>query len=417
MSVIPFSSTRLVAPAALILASLVAMPARGQEWVRQRMVQPDSISGNTGSRGGESARIGAIQGSLSLFAELRFNDNIRLEDSGAKSGTSLQLGGRVGLNYPISDMNELTLEASVAQEFFLGSVSGEKSFRTIEPGSTLGMNVIVGRAKIHPFITAQLQEDPITAPVLDNTARYGRLNVDGGVQVDWDMNRVIWQGSAVYGRQEEISGGNGSLNAWRRALSLRPLFPLGPGQAWGLAVSYSENDYDRSIQNDSTTFTYGGLLALSVGKNKRMQASAGISNTNYDTRGSINDFEDRNDFYAQVQFDHQMRRSLRYTILLRHDGYEGFGTNFYQITSIGITPQMNVFSRGELSTGLTYEWIDESGPKGETAERIGLNVALKMPLGRRFDGTVSWQYFSKDSDVAGRGYGRQLWALRLNYTP
>lgn len=381
------------------------------------MVQPDSISGNSGSRGGAAARIGAITGSISVFAELRFNDNIRLEESGDKAGTSLQLGGKIGFNYPITEANEITLEASAAQEFFLGGVRGEKSFRTIEPGSTLGMNVVIGRAKVHPFITAQLQEDPITAPVLDNTQRYGRLNVDAGVQVDWDMNRVIWQGSAIVGRQEEVSGGSGSLNAWRQAVSIRPLFPLGPGQAWGLSASLSKNDYDRRIQNDSTTFSYGGLFALSVGKNKRLQASAGISDTNYETIGSINDFEDRNGLYAQIQFDHQVRRTMRYTVLLRQDGYEGFGTNFYQITSIGITPQMNVFSRGELSTGLTYEWIDESGPRGETAERIGLNVALKMPLGRRFDGTASWQYFSKDSDTPGRSYTRQLWAIRVNYTP
>ncbi len=381
------------------------------------MVQPDSISGNSGSRGGESARIGAIQGSISFFAELRFNDNIRLEESANSSGPSLQLGGKVGFNYPISDMNEIALEASVAQEFFLGSVKGEKSFRTIEPGSTLGMNVLVGRAKIHPFITAQLQEDPITAPVLDNTARYGRLNVDAGVQLDWDMNRVIWQGSALMGRQEEISGGNGSLNAWRRAVSLRPMFPLGPGQAWGLSASLSKNDYDRRIQNDSTTFSYGGLFALSVGKNKRLQASGGISNTDYDTSGSIQDFEDASGLYGQVQFDHQVRRTMRYTVMLRHDDYEGFGTNFYHITSLGITPQMNVFRRGELSTGFTYEWIDESGPKGEASNRVGINIALKMPLGRRIDGTVSWQYYSKDADTPARGYTRQLWALRLNYTP
>jgi hypothetical protein len=387
-----------------------------QEWVRQRIVQPDSLSGTAGSRAGAAARIGAIEGSMSVFAELRFNDNVRLETT-TGSGTSLQLGGKFGLHYPITEMNELTLEASVSQEFFLDGVKGQDSYRTIEPGSTLGLDVVVGSAKFHPFITVQLQEDPITSPVLGDTNRYGRLNIDAGVQADWDLNRVILQGSVIAGRQEEVSGGNGSLNAWRQALALRAVFPMSPGQAWGLNVSYSENDYDRTIQNDSTTFSYGPFIAKSLGRNRRMQASGGVSRTNYDTRGSIQDFEDRNGLYGQVQFDHQLRREIRYTVLLRHDGYEGFGTNFYQITSVGLTPQFNVFARGELVTGLTYEWIDESGPNGETAKRKGANVSFKMPLGRRFDGTVGWQYFSKKSDKAFREYTRNLWSIRLTYTP
>lgn len=380
-------------------------------------MQPDSISGTAGSRGGAAARLGAIEGSISIFVEARYNDNVRLESSTPISATSLQIGGKVGIHYPLSEINEITLEASVAQEFFNRPIEGRRSYRTIEPGSTLGMNVLVGKAKLHPFITAQLQEDPITSPVLNDTDRFGRVNVDAGVQLDWDWNRVILQGSAVVGRQEELDGGNGSLNAWRRALSFRPIFPLGPGQAWGVNLSYSENDYDRTIQNDSTTFSYGGLLAMSLGNNRRTQITAGISHTDYDTAGSINDFDDRDGLYAQIQFDHQVRRNLRYTVLVRHDGYEGFGTNFYEITSVGVTPQLNVFRRAELSTGATYEWIRESGSQGERAERIGLNIALKTPIGRKFDGTISWQYFSKDSDKLTRDYTRQLWAIRVNYTP
>lgn len=397
---------------------VIAAPKQSiaQEWVRQRMVQPDSLSGTAGSRAGAAAKIGAIEGSLSVFAELRFNDNVRLEPT-TSSGTSLQLGGKFGLNYPISETNELTLEASVAQEFFLDGVKGEDSYRTIEPGSTLGLDVIVGSAKFHPFITAQLQEDPITSPVLNSTNRYGRLNVDAGLQVDWDLNRVILQGSVIAGRQEEVSGGNGSLNAWRQALAFRTVFPLSPGQAWGLTLGYSENDYDRTIQNDSDTFSYGAFVAKSFGRNRRVQATVGISQTDYDTRGSIQDFEDRDGLYGQIQFDHQLRRDVRYTLLLRHDAYDGFGTNFYQITSIGLTPQFNLFARGELITGVTYEWIDESGVNGESARRTGANVAFKMPLGRRFDGTIAWQYFSKQSDNAFREYTRNLWSIRLTYTP
>lgn len=381
------------------------------------MVQPDSLSGRAGSRADAAARLGALEGAFSAFTEFRYNDNVRLEAGPGISAGSVQLGGKVRLHYPISAVNDLTLEASAAQEFFFRPIEGRQTYRTIEPGSALGLDVIVGRAKIHPFVTAQLQEDPITSPVLNDTDRFGRLNLDAGVQVDWDLNRAVLQGSAIVGRQEELDGGNGYLNAWRRAVSLRPVFPLGPGQLWGLSFSGSQNDYDRTRQNDSTTLSAGGLLSLSLGKNRRMQLSAGLSRTDYETRGSIADYDDRRGLYGQFQFDHQVRRAMRYTVLLRHDGYEGFGTNFYQITSLSLTPQLNVFRRGELSTGIAYEWIDESGTRGEQAERIGLNCALKVPIGRKFDATLSWQYFSKHSDRIGRDYTRQLWAIRLNYTP
>jgi hypothetical protein len=152
----------------LLSILMLAIPARAQEWVRDHMTQPDTLTGAGGSRAGAAMRMGAIEGALSVFADLRYNDNVRLEVSG-ESGTSLELGAKVGLRYPLSTENELTLDALVTHEFYLSGVRGSHAYRSIQPGSALGMNAYIGRAKLHPFITASLQEDPISSPVLNNT--------------------------------------------------------------------------------------------------------------------------------------------------------------------------------------------------------------------------------------------------------
>lgn len=147
-----------------------------------------------------------------------------------------------------------------------------------------------------------------------------------------------------------------------------------------------------------------------------MQVGAGLTRSNYARGGSINDSEDFDGLYGSVQFEHQLRRTLRYTLLARQDVSDGIGTNFYRITSLMLTPQLSVWRQGEISSNLSYEWIDESGFHGENATRLGLSAAFKMPLGPRFDGSVSWQYFSKQSDQPGRDYTRNLFSLRLTYS-
>lgn len=196
----PFTLRNFLIICGLAVAAAFPRPAFAQSWVRDHTVQPDSLTGGGGSRAGAAMRMGALEGAASLFADLRYNDNIRLEADGA-GGTSLELGAKLGLRYPLTNENELTLDAVVTHEFYLGGVQGSHAYRTIEPGSALAMNAYVGRAKLHPFITASLQEDPISSPVLNNTDRFGRLNVDAGVQLDWDMNKIIWQAAVMGGRQ------------------------------------------------------------------------------------------------------------------------------------------------------------------------------------------------------------------------
>lgn len=397
------------------LALVCALPLHAQDWVRERMVQPDSLTGAGGSRAGAAMRLGAIEGALTVFGEVRYNDNVRLEATGG-GGTSAEIGAKIGLRYPISNENELTLDGLFAHEFYLDGVRGSHGYRSIEPGSALAMNAYVGRAKLHPFITASLQEDPISSPVLNNTDRFSRLNVDAGVQLDWDMNKVIWQAAVIAGRQQEISGGTGSLNAWREAVSLRPIFPLGPGRAWGLNFSYATMDYDRRVQNDSTTESLGAFIAQALGKNRRMQLSGGYTRSEFDRNGTINDDEDFGGLYGLLQFEHQLRRTMRYTLMAREDISDGVGTNFYRITSVMFTPQLSIWRRGELSANLSHEWIDESGPHGENATRSGLSLGYKTPIGPHLDFSASWQYFTKNSDQPGRDYTRNLYALRLAYS-
>lgn len=379
------------------------------------MTQPDTLTGAGGSRSGAAMRMGALEGALSIFAGVTYSDNIRLQPNG-DGAFAAEVGAKVGVRYPLSTENELTLDALISHEYYFSGVEGRTGYRSIEPGSALAMNVYVGRAKLRPFLTASLQEDPISSPVLNNTDRFSRLNVDGGVQLDWDMNKVILQAAAMIGRQQEVSGGTGSLNAWRTALSARPIFPLGPGKAWGLSGTYAHMDYDRTVQNDSHTVTAGAFLTQSIGKNRRMQLAGGVTRSSFERGGAINDSEDFDGIYGLVQFEHQMRRTVRYTVVLREDISDGIGTNYYKITSLMFTPQLSVWRQGEMSANLSYEWIDESGLLGEQATRLGVMVAYKTPLGPRLDGSISWQYFSKDSDQPGRSYSRNLFSLRLNYS-
>lgn len=388
----------------------LTLGAHAQFWVRDSTVLPESITGG-GSHDGSK---GTLNFTTSVYGGLEFNDNVTLSSSG-QSGLAVRTGITTGVHYPVSEKNELTFDATLERLTYISGVSGSEDYNSILPGTATTFTVFAGPVRVRNFLQTELTEDPVASPVINNTARFGRFNALAGTQIDWDMNKVIWQLTGSVGRQFATEAVNDQIDLWRYAVGLRTVFPVGPGTAWGLSTSYAITRYDEPIQNDSTTRTAGAFGRVAIGRNMSLEAAAGLQWVDYDSTGSIADTDDFNGVYGSLAFAHQLRRTLSYTLSARHDIDEGYGTNFYRITELSLSTTLKMMHKWDLVGTAGWQWIDESGT-GEQAKRLNLGLEGRRPLGRKLDGAVGVSHVQKFSDQAGKDYTQNRAYFSLRYT-
>jgi hypothetical protein len=387
----------------------------GQSWMRDALKEPTSVTGNAGTTANGNLDGSNIKGTFSLRGGFEYSDNVKLEKEG-RAGLAVVLGGNAGFTMPLTVNNELYLQVSMTRHVFISGEKGRQNFQSISPGSNLGLDVFVGRAKIRTFLDFSLQEDPIDSVVVNETDRFGRFNLDAGVQLDWDMNKIVIQALTLAGRQWHTDG-DGSLDAWRYASNLRTFFPTGAAGGWGISAGVSQVDYQQAIQNNSDSVSVGLFAQQMLSRNMKVVAEIGWQNSEFGTLGSLNDFENYSGIYGSLIFDHQIRRSVRYSLSLRHDANDGIGSNFYELTSISFTPQISLSNQTNLNLLLGYDWIDESGVLGETATRLRASARVQRPLSSKITGSLEWSYVNKDSDLISRTYARNLFTVMMEYSP
>lgn len=381
-------------------------------WVRESTVMPDSVTGG-GQHGSEG---GTLTFTTGVYGGLEFNDNVKLTSDG-ESGLAMRAGITTSVRYPVSQRNELKFDASLEHMRYLSGIDGSENYNSVLPGTETSFTIFTGPVRIRNFVRAELSEDPVTSPVAPSgTARFGRFNGYAGSQIDWDMNRVIWQITPTVGRQFATESPNSQIDLWSYGLGLRAVFPLAPATSVGVATSYATNHYDERIQNDSVTRTVGVFGQTALSRSVSVEAATGYQFTDYDHSGSISDKDDYSGVYASASISHQVRKNFSYSVQLRHDIDEGYGSNFYEISEIAVTAKISSIARWEIVVPLSYQWISISGPNGDDYTRLSLGVEGRRPLGRKLDLSAGVSAYQKFADSSASEYTQHRCYFSLRYT-
>jgi hypothetical protein len=404
-----FIRRRLAALAVMALTWVSG--AQAQMWVRDSTTMPESVTGGgqTGSEGG------TLTFTNSVYAGLEYNDNITLKDHG-DGGLILRAGLASSVRYPVSQNNELRLDAALEHVHYLTGVEGSADYNSLLPGTETTFTIFAGPVRVRNFVRVELSEDPVSTPVISDTARFGRFNGYAGSQIDWDMNRVVWQLTPTIGRQFATEPVNSQIDYWSYGLGLRAVFPLSSATSVGVGASRSINHYDERIQNDSVTNSIGVFGQTALSRSVSVEASVGLQSTDYDQRGSITDQDDYEGFYASASLSHQLRKNLSYSIQASHDIDEGYGTNFYEVSQLVLTAKISSVYRWEIVVPVTWQWVSVSGPTGDDFTRLGVGVEARRPLGRKLDLSLGASSFDKFTDQAGAGYAQRRLYFSLRYT-
>ena len=80
----------------------------------------------------------------------------------------------------------------------LAGTSDSEDYNSILPGKETTLTICA--VPVRNFSRASLSENPVDSAVISTTARFSRFISYACSEMDWDMNRVIWQIAPSVGR-------------------------------------------------------------------------------------------------------------------------------------------------------------------------------------------------------------------------
>jgi len=90
-------------------------------------------------------------------------------------------------------------------------------------------------------------------------------------------------------------------------------------------------------------------------------------------------------------------------------------TNFYKLSEVGLTPEYKFAERLNASFTFGHQWVAESGPLGEDATRLAMNLTISYALAAKSDVRLMIDRAQKESSVVSRGYQQLRVTLMGNH--
>jgi hypothetical protein len=441
----------------LALALLISLVGTAPGALAQDAIRP-SLAGEAAAEARRQSidnipynlQAGPIKLRVSATLGLEYNDNINLSEDGSfttrgilgnpvtittHSQSDFILRPQINLNalWPVTQLNTLRLDVGLGYAFYLDHSNYNTNGVLLTPGSQLAFDIFVGDFRINFHDRFSLEQDPVDEVALSNVADYGRFQNSAGVAVLWDLNQAV----VTFGYDHYNFIATNSLFDYldRNADILSGSIGFTPTSTITVGVEGSvvNTYYDKSVLNDSLTYSAGLFLESQLTSYLKVRVACGIQNIDFDTNGIVNDTQDSNDFYANLLISHRVNSVLSHNLSLGHETQLGVNSNYVTLNYVRHTATWNIIHNTLLSTEFFYEDADDSGGNGlllpgviifpnlnpfaaEHIHRYGGALTLGYQLTPHVTLGLRYQYTQKDSDLALRDYRQNRIALDGTYS-
>jgi hypothetical protein len=402
-----------------LIAIVCVSVARGQDAVRPSLAGEEASEARRQDidRLPYNLMVGPVRFRVSATVGIEYNDNINYAEVNQQDDVIISPQVNVNAIWPITQLNTLTLSIGLGYSFYLNHSGDDTNGVLISPSSQLAFDIFVGDFRINIHDRFSLQQDPIAEAALSNTVDYGRFENTAGISVLWDLNKVVLTlGYDHYTYISTVSDFD-YLNRNAEELSATAQFAVSSTTSVGIESYAVFNYYGQNVLNDSTDYAVGAFVETQITPNVRLRAAGGYQNINFATGGSVDDFSDVSDYYANLLLTHRLNSAIYQTISAGHENQLGVNSNSIRLNYVRHTVNWNVIRNTLLTTEFFYEDAHESGGFiDEHFHRFGGALTLGYQLTAHVTLGLRYQYTQKDSDVALRSYDQNRVSLDGTYS-
>jgi hypothetical protein len=359
-------------------------------------------------------RLGPSAWAFNLGVDWEANDNISFASADRKFDviTRPQLNTRMALGF--SDKNSVNLALGTGYSAYARNPEFNRLF--ITPGSELAFDLYAGPFWINLHDRLSVSENAYADPTVIGTADYSQLQNVAGLSATWDLNKLVVRSGYDHANYVTLSGGGipegqsdvvGFSAGYRR----EPAGVIGV-ESGGGRITYSGNNIPVPKAWD---WNVGTFWEAQPTKYISLKAAAGYTVYTPENNAAQNAAQEFTGVYARLGLSHRVNRHLDYLLEAGRSINFGFFSGTVDLYTGLLEARWHLFQKLSLSTGFEFEHGTELTAGGETFDRFGPRMSLERPLTSKMSGVLRYQYYQRQSDLAGGDYEVNLVTLSIAY--
>jgi hypothetical protein len=383
-------------------------------------------------------KVGPVLINVNSSLEGDYIDNIALTSTGTQSDFTLTPEVGLAFSWPVTETNTLSLSTSIGYTKYMIHPEYDTANVLVSPQSRLAFDVYTGNFKFDFHDAFSFQQDPINEAALSNLVNFGRFENDAGVNVLWDLNRVVLNLNYdhinfISTQLQTVNGTNlpnpDLLDYNADQVSGAAEFHLSSTLIGGIEGAASSRTYDHYI-GDYTTLSAGPFAKIQVTQHIKVEVSGGFENVN-----SPNNFAgpgqilpanviqpssgggSTNSYYFDVSIDHELNRYYLQRLSFGHDVDIGILGEQSDTSYIDYTGSWHVNRNVNLALNLAYQDVSSVGGLVPVSSYDDFSAGLQasFPVTKSLSGAVFYQFTDKFATQADQGYEQNKVGMLLTY--
>lgn len=356
---------------------------------------------------------GKLKGSFRATMTGEFNDNINLSEHGKVSDFYLGPLVGVGLFYPISHRNILSMDLGVGYRWYVEN--SNLSTVHITPDTHVDYRFWLKDVQVNVHDDFRVQIDPTSRPELSGGVfNYRRFINNAGIDFGgqpWES----WSWTAGYNHTLDRTLNNEFKSLDRNAHTFNGgLYHVwSPRWTTGIYGAYTINDYVLRIQNNNTGWSIGPTVVWKPTEFLVFDGSVMHTRYDYSTTGSIADISDFQGVTFQAGARHTINSRMHHALRLRRSLELGLASNFTDAYALQYELNARVTGAVSLTGTFVYQHFSVSGTGGEDGDQMIFQLGSYFKLSPRCTLGLSYVLGLKNSALADRDYTQNRVTVEL----
>jgi Putative beta-barrel porin 2 len=401
----------------LLFAGL-ALAAQGQEAVRMSLAGADAAAAQhraASAIGYYNLKLGPTAWNFQAGLETDYNSNVNNTEYDPQGDFIFRPQINTRMLWPVTDQNSLNLALGAGYSAYLTHQNLDQLFLT--PGTGLSFDVYVGDFWINLHDRISMTENSYQDPTVVGTGEYSQLQNALGTTVTWDLNKVTLKLGYDHVNYVSIPSGSGQPDGVSEVASLSAGYAIKPQMVAGLElggdlISYTGQNLPYS---SARQWNIGGFYDTPVSDYLHCTVHAGYTAYYPESSGLTTQSSSFNGMYAQLDLTHRLNEYVSYTLsggrMINLAFYSGTVDEYFA----RLSANWNILRKVTLGTFFSYEYGTYLTGTPETFDRYGLGVSLGRSITTKLSASLGYQFYLRQSDLAGQSYNLNVVSLNLWY--
>ena len=352
-----------------------------------------------------------------------YTDNLFYSETNRVSDFLINPEVNLGAFLQVSELNTLKLSLRMGYEYYLKNTALNGNAPLVNPDTELDFNVFAGDFHIRLHERFSYQESLFNNTSasgqnllfnFNNVGTFSRINNVAGVNVDWDLNKLILSVGYDHENFDSLTESFKYLNRVSELFTASASLLIGDHAKIGLESKGGLHDFKtETTLNDHWQARFGPFVDVNLMEKVNLRAGGGYDLARYDAAGAGSDYST---YYAYGRVS-QETRLFTHSLSVGRENLLGGNANNLEDTYVRYSITSPAIQHWDVGANAAYHSDREYGAAfSEDFTYYVVGVKAGYQIHKNWRTEVGYEYVLKNSELALRNYDRNRVTFSLAFT-